>query len=128
MATTKNEAESTLDAPSETAAQPVSNQPISNQPISKVTTSPLRCWSGAFIALSIAMVTYRMVVAIATAFARTPVTSTNPTVMAISSAVRTLVLGIVALGAGVFGLIGVGLVLLGFQLVIQKFTQKDAQA
>jgi Protein of unknown function (DUF3082) len=118
MADVKNELDAQLSPQTDTATRPLST----------VTTSPLRCWSGAFIALSIAMVIYRMVVAIATAFARTPVTSHNTTVIAISSAVRTLVLGIVALGAGVFGLIGVGLVLLGFQLVIQKFNQKDAQA
>jgi hypothetical protein len=85
-----------------------------------VTTSPLRCFSGALISGGLAFLMYRMTIAIATAFARTPIQSTNPAVISISSAVRTLVNGMVALGTGVFGITALGLLLLGLQLSIQK--------
>jgi hypothetical protein len=39
-----------------------------------------------------------------------------------ASAVRTLVVGIVALGAGIFGLVALGLFALSIQLLIQKLT------
>jgi hypothetical protein len=43
-------------------------------------------------------------------------------VINIASAVRTLVVGIVALGAGIFGLVALGLFALSIQLLIQKLT------
>ncbi|MEM9907864.1 MAG: DUF3082 domain-containing protein [Cyanobacteria bacterium P01_D01_bin.44] len=85
-----------------------------------ISTSPLRCFTGSLIAGSLSMLMYRMTVAIATAFAHKPVTSDNSTVIAISSAVRTLVVGIVALGTGVFGIAAVGLLLLGIQVMFAK--------
>ena len=64
---------------------------------------------------------------IATTFANKPVTSDNPMVVSISSAVRTLVVGVVALGTGIFGIVGVGLLALAVQLVIKQLTTKDEQ-
>jgi hypothetical protein len=90
--------------------------------------SPLRCFTGSLIAGSLAMVMYRMMVAIATTFASKPITSDNRTVIAISGAVRTLVVGLVALGAGVFGIAAVGLLLLGVQLLVQKVTGPKAES
>jgi hypothetical protein len=41
--------------------------------------------------------------------------------------VRTLVVGVVALGTGIFGIVGVGLLALAVQLVIKQLTGKDEQ-
>ncbi|MEO0430205.1 MAG: DUF3082 domain-containing protein [Cyanobacteria bacterium J06656_5] len=88
--------------------------------------SPLRCFSGAFMAGTLSILVYRMMIAIATTFANKPVTSDNPTVINLSAAVRTLVVGMVALGAGVFGIAALGLFLLGVQLIIKKISGQDA--
>ena len=77
----------------------------------KKPTTPLSCFSGAFLSGTLGILCYRMMVAIATTFAAKPVLSDNTVVLNISVAVRTLVVGIVALGAGVFGLTAVGLFL-----------------
>ncbi|NEP63114.1 MAG: DUF3082 domain-containing protein [Symploca sp. SIO2G7] len=92
----------------------------SSQPQQAKEVSPLRCFSGAFLAGTLAILIYRMMIAIATTFAQKPIMSDNPTVINISVAVRTLVVGIVTLGAGVFGIAAVGLLLLGIQLTIKK--------
>ncbi|MBD0335598.1 MAG: DUF3082 domain-containing protein [Cyanobacteria bacterium Co-bin13] len=89
-------------------------------PIGKI----LRCFSGAFISGSLAIVIYRLMTSIAITFANKPITSDNTAVINISSAVRTLVVGVVALGAGVFGLAGLGLFLLGIQLTLQRLFRK----
>ncbi len=91
-------------------------------PVSKI----LKCFSGAFMAAIIALLAYRLMVGIAATFAAKPILSDNPAVVNIAAAVRTLVVGMVALGAGVFGLAGLGLFLLGVQLAVQRLTQKPA--
>ena len=88
--------------------------------------SPLRCFSGSFVAGTLAILVYRMMIAIATTFANKPVTSDNPTVINLSAAVRTLVVGMVALGAGVFGIAALGLFLLGVQIIVKKLMGQDA--
>jgi hypothetical protein len=85
----------------------------------------LRCFSGAFVSGSLAIVIYRMMAAIAVTFANKPIVSDNTAVINISSAVRTLVVGTVALGAGVFGLAGLGLFLLGIQLTLQRLFRRS---
>lgn len=95
----------------------------------KKKATPLSCFSGAAMAGTLSILCYRMMVAIATTFAAKPVTSDNILVIKISVAVRTLVTGIVALGAGVFGITTVGLLLLGLQLLLKKLgEQGDATA
>ncbi|MEA5466373.1 DUF3082 domain-containing protein [Leptothoe sp. PORK10 BA2] len=96
--------------------------------IQKKQVTPLSCFSGAFLAGTLGILCYRMMVAIATTFAAKPVVSDKAIVLNISVAVRTLVVGIVALGAGVFGIAAVGLFLLGIQLIVKKFTNRDAAA
>lgn len=86
----------------------------------------LRCFSGAFVAGTLAMLIYRLTVSIATTFANKPIVSDNPAVMNIASAVRTLVVGMAALGAGVFGLAALGLFLLGIQLTVQRLMGQSA--
>lgn len=84
----------------------------------------LRCVMGSLIASAFAFGLYSLTMSIALSFASKPVHSSNLTVLKISVAVRTLVVGMVALGTGVFGLAAVGLMLLGLQILIQKLVKK----
>lgn len=86
----------------------------------------LQCFSGSFVAGTIAMLAYRMMLSIAANFAARPVLTDNPAVANISSAVRTLVVGMAALGAGIFGLAAVGIFLLGIQLLFQRLTGRPS--
>lgn len=99
-------------------------QPTPASPAAPATLSPtakiLRCFSGSFVAGSLALLLYRLMTAIATTFAQKPIVSDNVATMNIASAVRTLVVGTVALGAGVFGMAALGLFLLGIQLTVQR--------
>jgi hypothetical protein len=68
-----------------------------------------------------------MMTAIATTFASKPLHSNNELVLKIASAVRTLVLGMVALGSGVFGIVAIGLTALAVQLLIQQLSKPKIQ-
>lgn len=97
------------------------NETNSPTPIEeKVPATPLRCFTGALTAGTFSLLAYRLTLSIATSFANKPVVSDNPAVVNISAAVRTLVIGIAALGAGVFGIAALGLTALGIQLLIKK--------
>ncbi|MGK7876205.1 MAG: DUF3082 domain-containing protein [Xenococcaceae cyanobacterium] len=85
--------------------------------------TPWRCLFGATISGAFAIGLYFMTTSIAQTFAAKPIHSTNPIVMNISVAVRTLVVGITALGTFVFGLVAVGLVALAIQLSVQSLKQ-----
>ncbi|MEL6326279.1 MAG: DUF3082 domain-containing protein [Cyanobacteria bacterium J06626_23] len=98
----------------------------SSQSTTVLATSPLRCFTGSLLAGSLGLLLYRMTIAIATTFANKPVTSDNPTVISISGAVRTLVTGMVALGAGVFGIAALGLFLLGIQILFKRLRGEEA--
>jgi hypothetical protein len=86
----------------------------------QVTTTPLRCLIGALMSGILCFLSYSLMSAIATNFANKPIHSDNPIVINIASAVRTLVVGIVALGTGVFGIVAVGLLALAVQLLVQQ--------
>ena len=99
------------------------NEPTSPNPApieEKAPATPLRCFTGALTAGVFSLLAYRLTISIATSFANKPVISDNPAVVNISAAVRTLVIGMVALGAGVFGIAALGLAALGIQLLLQK--------
>ncbi len=85
--------------------------------------SPLRCLIGGTIAGVFAYGSYLMMTAIAVSFATKPLQSDNFTVQRIGAAVRTLVVGLSALGTGVFGLAAIGLLALGAQLWLQNRSQ-----
>ncbi|MFN5593269.1 MAG: DUF3082 domain-containing protein [Aphanizomenon sp.] len=89
----------------------------------QVQATPLRCIIGSTISGGFAFATYSLMIAIATTFANKPTHSDNQTVINIASAVRTLVVGIVALGAGIFGLVALGLFALSIQLFIQQLSK-----
>ncbi|PSN20252.1 DUF3082 domain-containing protein [filamentous cyanobacterium CCP5] len=102
--------------------------PESSRPNLSVAATPGkigRCFFGAVFAGGLGVLMYRMTMAIAATFAHKPVTSDNVTVINISAAVRTLVVGIVALGAGIFAIAALGLLLLGIQLIFIRLTQQQ---
>ena len=102
---------------------------LSNPPIEeKLPATPIRCFTGALTAGTFSLLAYRLTLSIATSFANKPVVSDNPAVVNISAAVRTLVTGMVALGAGVFGIAALGLAALGIQLLFKKAARTPTEA
>ncbi len=83
--------------------------------------TPQRCLVGSVIAGALAYAMYLMTTAIAQSFAAHKIQSTSLIVQRLSSAVRTLVIGMTTLGTGVFGFAAVGLLLLGIQIVFQRY-------
>jgi len=83
-----------------------------------------KAFLGSGIASALAILMYRMLHSISLTFASKPVTSDNVTVINLSAAVRTLVMGIVALGTGVFGIAALGLLLLALQMLFYRLTGK----
>lgn len=92
--------------------------------LSKAT--PLRCFLGALTASLFSLLAYRLLLSIAASFASHPIMTKSSIAANISAAVRTLVQGVVALGAGVFGVAALGLAALGIQLLIQGNSEKEA--
>lgn len=84
------------------------------------TPTPLRCLTGSLISGGLAIALYSLTSAIAQSFAAKPIHSDNPAVINIASAVRTLVVGMTALGTGIFGLVALGLVGLAIQILLQQ--------
>lgn len=105
----------------------MSDENVKQQPDiqAQVQPTPLRCLTGAVISGGLGYAAYSLMIAIATTFATKPIHSDNPMVVNIGSAVRTLVVGVIALGTGIFGIVAVGLLALGVQLLVQQFTQKS---
>jgi preprotein translocase subunit Sss1 len=91
----------------------------------QVAPTPLRCLIGAVISGGLGYALYLLMIAIATTFANKPIHSDNPMVVNIGSAVRTLVVGVTALGTGIFGVVAIGLLALAVQLLVQQLTQKQ---
>ncbi|MEH2376776.1 DUF3082 domain-containing protein [Nostoc sp.] len=106
----------------------MNDQKLTPQTDTKVpaSTSPLRCLTGAVISGGMGFAVYSLMIAIATNFATKPIHSINPLVVKISSAVRTLVVGVVALGSGIFGIVAIGLLALGVQLLVQQLTKEKS--
>jgi Protein of unknown function (DUF3082) len=98
-------------------------QTSSDVPTSKVT--PLRCFLGGIVAGAIGVFFYHSAEVIAGIFARTEIHTDNFLVVRMSTAIRTLVIGMFALGAGVFGMAAIGLTGLGFQTLFKKAPTGD---
>lgn len=88
--------------------------------------TPLRCFGGSLTAGGLAFLAYQLTLSVATTFANKPISSDNSMVVGITTAVRTLVMGMVALGTGVFGVAALGLAALGVQLLLKKDTEPEA--
>ncbi|WP_414552913.1 DUF3082 domain-containing protein [Anabaena sp. CCY 0017] len=89
----------------------------------QVPPTPLRCITGAVFAGGLGYAMYSLMISIATTFAAKPIHSDNPIAVNIGAAVRTLVVGVVALGTGIFGIVAIGLLALAVQLVVQQLTK-----
>jgi Protein of unknown function (DUF3082) len=85
-----------------------------------VPPTPLRCLLGSIVAGGIASLIWQLTQSIAISFARTPIVSDNRIVVRMSTAVRTLVVGMSALGTGIFALACVGLFALGIQILLTR--------
>lgn len=88
--------------------------------------TPLRCFSGSLTAGGLSFLAYQLTLSVATTFANKPIVSDNSMVVGMTTAVRTLVMGMVALGAGVFGVASLGLAALGVQILLKKDTEPEA--
>jgi hypothetical protein len=99
------------------------DNPVSNSALdtSLEKATPLRCFFAAAISGAIAFCLYLLFNSVVQTYATKAVTSTNPVVINLTAAVRTMVMGIVALGTGVFGVVAIGLFLLGIQVTVQSF-------
>lgn len=93
-----------------------------DSPKKKVTL--LSCIFASSFSGAIAIAIYFLMSSIIETYADKPIVSDNIFVLKITVAVRTLVIGIAALGTGVFGLVAVGLFLLGIQVTIKDIRQK----
>jgi Protein of unknown function (DUF3082) len=105
---------------------PFMNEPKVTPPVDtsgKVPATPLRCVTGAVMSGGMGFAMYSLMISIATNFANKPIHSDNQLVLKISSAVRTLIVGVVALGTVVFSIVALGLLALAVQLLIQQFTK-----
>ncbi|MCL2934366.1 MAG: DUF3082 domain-containing protein [Trichodesmium sp. MAG_R03] len=87
--------------------------------------NPLQCLASAIISGGLATITYLLMKSVAKTFASKPILSDNFLVINISGAVRTLVVGIIALAACICAMVTLGLVALAIQTIIQRFTNKE---
>jgi hypothetical protein len=106
--------------------EPTTNPPKASQITPKSNVTPLNCFLGGLVAGAIGFFFYHSAEAIAGVFARTQIHSENFLVIRMSTAIRTLVIGMFALGAGVFGMAAVGLTGLGFQTIFQKTPSSES--
>lgn len=106
------------DSPSKTKPEPVKD-------LDEKKLTPWSCLSGAAISSFFAILLYRLTSSIAQTFVSKPIHSDSNFVINISSAVRTLVVGVTALGTGLFALATVGLVALAIQILIQDLNRKS---
>ena len=104
----------------------------SNSPADSTDFDPtqriLRGLTGALMPGTIASALYGATTRIAINFASKPVTSDNLTVHNLSAAVRTLVVGMVALGTFIFAFSAIGLLLLSAQTAWNLLKQRSADS
>lgn len=82
-----------------------------------------RCLTGALSSGALGYGCYLLTRSIALSFSTTPIPE-GPTAHNIAVALRTLVLGGATLATGVFGLVTVGLIALGFQTLLTRQPQQ----
>jgi len=105
---------------------PTPTKEVSDDPTRQPPT-PLRCILGAIVAGFIGSLMWKLTNSIAISFASTPIDSPNRIVIRMSTAIRTLVLGMSSLGTGIFVLAAVGLTGLAIQLILTKPQQEEAE-
>ena len=100
-------------------AKPLSTNSNPNPP----PPTPLRCILGSGVAGGLAFMIWQLTQSIAISFARTPIVSDNRIVVRMSTAIRTLVVGMSAMGTGIFALACVGLLGLALQTLFTKSSE-----
>lgn len=90
----------------------------------KQEVTPLKCLLSSVFAGVMAFGVYHLMSAIVTTYSAKPIISDNIFVLKLTIAVRTLVIGVAALGTGVFGFVALGLFLLGLQITFKDFSKK----
>ena len=88
--------------------------------------SPLRCWSGTAVASSMSFAAFLITRKVVANFASKPPTG-NDLALQIGATVRTLVMGIFTMATGVFGLIAVGLFLLGVKSLLESLKNPKSE-
>ncbi len=100
------------------------NKKITQAKVEKKEVTPFNCLVGSVISGALTSGLYALTYAIASTFAKKPITSDNLFVIKIGAAVRTLVVGVASMATFIFGFVAIGLILLAIQLVIQSFKKE----
>jgi hypothetical protein len=109
-----------------TNSSPSTDPAVQSSEATAKPVNPWRCLGGAVVAGAIAIALYNLTSAIALTFATRPIHTNNFTAQRIAAAVRTLVIGMSALGTGIFGLAAFGLFALGIQLLLQRLKSQSS--
>ena len=94
-------------------------------PSTQAKVTPIRCFTGALISAPMAYALYQLTVSISQTFASKPLTSNSMMAIRISIMVRTLVMGMSALGTAIFAFTTLGVAALGIQLLIKSWMGKS---
>ena len=100
---------------------------INNDDPTRQPPTPLRCILGAIVAGFIGSLMWKLTNSIDISFASTTIDSPNRIVIRMSTAIRTLVVGMSSLGTGIFVLAAVGLTGLAIQLILTKPQQEETE-
>ena len=100
---------------------------VSNKESLDQKVTPLRCFVGSIISGGLSFAIYLLFSSISQTYAAKPLVMSSALALRISVSVRTLVTGVVALGASVFAFVALGLFLLGIQLIVQGFKKGNEQ-
>lgn len=98
---------------------------VKDRPQPKTTVTPFRSLTGSLLAGSLALFLWRLTGSISSTFATHPLQSSSQIAISLSTAVRTLVVGMSAMATGIFALAAVGLVGLSVQILWQRVFQPD---
>lgn len=93
---------------------------IPTEAASEKQVTPWRCFVGSVVSGGLSYAIYLLFNSISQTYAAKPLVMNSALALRLSVAVRTLVTGIVALGASVFAFVAIGLFLLGIQLLVQR--------
>ena len=93
-------------------------------PSAQAKVTPMRCFTGALISAPMAYALYLLTVSISQTFAAKPLTSSSMMAIRISIMVRTLVMGMSALGTAIFAFTTLGVAALGIQLLVKSWMGK----
>jgi hypothetical protein len=90
------------------------NNNLPSQPV-KDNVTPFNCLMASLVSSGLAVAIY----------SDKPAVADNQFVLRITVAVRTLVIGVAALGTGVFGFVAIGLFLLGLQVTFKSLKSEN---